>query len=163
MCRAVTLELPKSNRFWSDERLKKFLTDHNMQKFADSAACAMGLETSQGQPIGKVFRIAFSDQVPIFEQGALSPMSVFPAQFPILCLPEDKRNFRAKSSTKVTAFHKQCTSMEAKGLGQKLQQWQNQGLQPLAVALIGTDQAPPLWTHPTGCDFVRGSRLAARP
>ena len=24
---------------------------------------------------------------PIFEQGALSPMSVFPANFPILCLP----------------------------------------------------------------------------
>ena len=63
VCSAVTLELPKSNRFWSDERLKKFLTDHDMQKFADCAACAMGLETSQGQPIGKVFRIACSDQV----------------------------------------------------------------------------------------------------
>ena len=60
---AVTLELPKSNRFWSDERLKKFLTDHDMQKFADCAACAMGLETSQGQPFGKVFRMACSDQV----------------------------------------------------------------------------------------------------
>ena len=63
VCSAVTLELPKSNRFWSDERLKKFLTDNDMQKFADCAACAMGLETSQGQPIGKVFRIACSDQV----------------------------------------------------------------------------------------------------
>ena len=63
VCSAVTLELPKLNRFWSDERLKKFLTDHDMQKFADCAACAMGLETSQGQPIGKVFRIACSDQV----------------------------------------------------------------------------------------------------
>ena len=63
VCSAVTLELPKWNRFWSDERLKKFLTDHDMQKFADCAACAMGLETSQGQPIGKVFRIACSDQV----------------------------------------------------------------------------------------------------
>ena len=60
---AVTLELPKLNRFWPDERLKKFLTDHDMQKFADCAACAMGLVTSQGQPIGKVFRIACSDQV----------------------------------------------------------------------------------------------------
>ena len=27
---------------------------------------------------------------PIFEQGALSPMSVLPADFPILCLPGDK-------------------------------------------------------------------------
>jgi hypothetical protein len=27
---------------------------------------------------------------PIFEQGALSPMSTFPADFPILCLPGDK-------------------------------------------------------------------------
>ena len=60
---AVTLELPKTNRFWSDERLKKFLTDHDMQKFADCAACAMGLVTSQNQPIGKVFRIACTDQV----------------------------------------------------------------------------------------------------
>ena len=60
---AVTLELPKSNRFWSDERLKRFLADHGMQKSADCAACAMGLTTSQGQPIGKVFRIACSDQV----------------------------------------------------------------------------------------------------
>ena len=34
-----------------------------MQKFADCAACAMGLETSQGRPIGQVFRIACSDQV----------------------------------------------------------------------------------------------------
>ena len=61
---AVILELPKTNRFWSDERLKKFLTDHDMQKFADCAACAMGLVTSQNQPIGKVFRIAYMDQVP---------------------------------------------------------------------------------------------------
>ena len=60
---AVILELPKTNRFWADERLKKFLTDHDMQKFADCAACAMGLVTSQGQPIGKVFRIACTDQV----------------------------------------------------------------------------------------------------
>ena len=64
MCVVLWLwRLPKSNRFWSDERLKKFLTDHDMQKFADCAACAMGLETSQGQPIGKVFRIACSNQV----------------------------------------------------------------------------------------------------
>ena len=27
---------------------------------------------------------------PIFEQGALSPMSVLPADFPIICLPGDK-------------------------------------------------------------------------
>lgn len=27
---------------------------------------------------------------PIFEQGALSPMSVFPADFPVVCLPGDK-------------------------------------------------------------------------
>ena len=60
---AVTLELPKTNRFWSDERLKKFLTDHDMQKFADCAAYAMGLVTSQNQPIGKVNCIACTDQV----------------------------------------------------------------------------------------------------
>ena len=49
------------------------------------------------------------------------------------------------------------------GLGQQLRQWLNKGLQPLAVSLIGVDEAPPLWTHPTGCDFVRGSKLIAKP
>ena len=49
------------------------------------------------------------------------------------------------------------------GLGQQLQQWLSKGLQPLAVSLIGVDEAPPLWTHPTGCDFVRGSKLIAKP
>ena len=36
-------------------------------------------------------------------------------------------------------------------------------LRPLAIALIGVDQLLPLWTHPTGSDFVRGSKLAAKP
>ena len=36
-------------------------------------------------------------------------------------------------------------------------------LRPLAVALIGVDQLLPLWTHPTGSDFVRGSKLVAKP
>ena len=48
-------------------------------------------------------------------------------------------------------------------VGKKLQQWQKQGLRPLAVAFIGVDQLPPLWTHPTGSDFVRGSKLVAKP
>ena len=101
---------------------------------------------------------------PIFEQGALSPMSVFLANFPILCLPGDKL-FQSKELDNgyslppiVHAFHGSKV-----GLGQKLQQWQSKGLQPLAVSLIGVDEAPPLWTHPTGCDFVRGSKLVARP
>ena len=49
------------------------------------------------------------------------------------------------------------------GIGRKLQQWKWQGLRPLAVALMGVDQLPPLWTHPTGSDFVRGSKLVAKP
>ena len=101
---------------------------------------------------------------PIFEQGALSPMSVFPADFPILCLPGDKL-FQSKDVEKayylppiVHAFHGSKVD-----IGKKLQQWQWQGLRPLAVALIGVDQLPPLWTHPTGSDFVRGSKLVAKP
>ena len=101
---------------------------------------------------------------PIFEQGALSPMSVLPADFPILCLPGDKL-FQSKDVEKayclppiVHAFH--GSKVE---IGKKLQQWQWQGLRPLAVALIGVDQLPPLWTHPTGSDFVRGSKLVAKP
>jgi len=91
-------------------------------------------------------------------------MSVFPADFPILCLPGDKL-FQSKDVEKayclppiVHAFHGSKVD-----IGKKLQQWQWQGLRPLAVALIGVDQLPPLWTHPTGSDFVRGSKLVAKP
>ena len=66
---------------------------------------------------------------PIFEQGALSPMSVFPADFPILCLPGDKL-FQSKELDKgyslppiVRAFHGSKV-----GLGHQLQQWQSKGL-----------------------------------
>ena len=91
-------------------------------------------------------------------------MSVFPADFPILCLPGDKL-FQSKELAIgyslppiVHAFHGSKV-----GLGHQLQQWQNKGLQPLAVSLIGVEEAPPLWTHPTGCDFVRGSKIVAKP
>ena len=39
--------------------------------------------------------------------------------------------------------------------GQKLEHWHGRGLQPLAVSPTGVDQAPSLYTHSTGCDFVR--------
>lgn len=101
---------------------------------------------------------------PIFEQGALSPMSVFPANFPILCLPGDKL-FQSKDVEEayclppvVHAFHGNKVDT-----GKKLRQREWQGLCPLAVSLIGDDQLPPLWTHPTGSDFVRGSKLVAKP
>ena len=48
-------------------------------------------------------------------------------------------------------------------IGKKLKQWQWQVLFPLAVALIEVDQLRPLWTHPTGSDFLRGSKLVAKP
>ena len=48
-------------------------------------------------------------------------------------------------------------------MGKKLQKWQQQGPYPLAVALLGIDQLPPLWAHPTGSIFVRGSKFVARP
>ena len=76
---------------------------------------------------------------PIFEQGALSPMSVLPADFPILCLPGDKL-FQSKDVETtyclppvVHAFYGSKVEV-----GKKLQQWQKQGLRPLAVALIGS-------------------------
>ena len=101
---------------------------------------------------------------PIFEQGALSPMAVLPANFPIICLPGDKL-FQSKEVAErfslppiVHAFHGNKAA-----LGRKLDKWQDFGLQPLAVALLGTEEAPPLWTHPMGCDFVRGTRIVAKP
>ena len=48
-------------------------------------------------------------------------------------------------------------------IGKKLQKWQKQGPYPLAVALLGIDQLPPLWAHPTGSIFVRGSKFVAKP
>ena len=100
---------------------------------------------------------------PIFEQGALSPMAVLPAEFPIICLPGDKL-FQSKEVAEgyslppvVHAFHGNKAA-----LGRKLATWQEVGLQPLAVTLLGTEKAPPLWTHPMGCDFVRGTRIVAK-
>ena len=95
---------------------------------------------------------------PIFEQGALSPMSVLPAEFPIICLPGDKM-FQSKEIDPgyslppiVHAFHGNKAA-----LGQKLALQQSKGLQPLPISLLGVEQAPPLWTHPDGCDFIRGT------
>ena len=86
---------------------------------------------------------------PIFEQGALSPMAVLPAEFPIICLPGDKL-FQSKEVAEgfslppvVHAFHGNKVT-----LGRKLEKWHDIGLQPLAVALLGIEEAPPLWTHP---------------
>ena len=97
---------------------------------------------------------------PIFEQGALPPMSVLPADFPIICLPGDKI-FQSKEIDDgyslppiVHAFHGSKV-----GLGQKLAMRQRQGLQPLPISLLGVEQAPPLWTHPDGCDFIRGTSI----
>ena len=100
---------------------------------------------------------------PIFEQGALSPMSVLPANFPILCLPGDKL-FQSKDIDEAYCLPPMVHAFQGNKvrMGKKLQKWQKQGLYPLAVALLGTDQLPPLWTHPTGSEFVRGSKLVAK-
>ena len=101
---------------------------------------------------------------PIFEQGALSPMSVLPAEFPIICLPGDKM-FQSKEIDAgyslpplVHAFYGSKV-----GLGQKLALRRHQGLQPLPISLLGVAQAPPLWTHPDGCNFIRGTSIKAKP
>ena len=101
---------------------------------------------------------------PIFEQGALSPMSVFPADFPILCLPGDKL-FQSKDLDDAYCLPPIVHAFQGNKvrMGKKLQKWQKQGPYPLAVALLGIDQLPPLWAHPTGSIFVRGSKFVARP
>ena len=100
---------------------------------------------------------------PIFEQGALSPMSVLPAEFPIICLPGDKM-LQSKEINPgyslppiVHAFHGNKMA-----LGRKLAAHQSKGLQPLPISLLGVEQAPPLWTHPDGCDFIRGTSIKSR-
>ena len=100
---------------------------------------------------------------PIFEQGALSPMSVFPANFPILCLPGDKL-FQSKDLDDAYCLPLVVHAFQGNKVRmcKKLQKWQQQGPYPLAVALLGIDQLPPLWAHPTGSIFVRGSKFVAR-
>ena len=101
---------------------------------------------------------------PIFEQGALSPMSVFPSNFPILCLPGDKL-FQSKDLDDAYCLPPIVHAFQGNKvrIGKKLQKWQKQGPYPLAVALLGIDQLPPLWAHPTGSIFVRGSKFVAKP
>ena len=120
----------------------------------------------------RYIRYEYSDRMPpfltwarpIFEQGALSPMSVLPAEFPIICLPGDKifqsKEIDARYSLPpiVHAFHGSKV-----GLGQKLALRRHQGLQPLPISLLGVEQAPPLWTHPDGCDFIRGTSIKIKP
>ena len=91
-------------------------------------------------------------------------MSVLPADFPIICLPGDKM-FQSKEIDAgyslpplVHAFYGSKV-----GLGQKLALRRHQGLQPLPISLLGVEQAPPLWTHPDGCDFIRGTSIKAKP
>ena len=121
---------------------------------------------------GKYLRPAFIGRTlpfltwarPIFGQGALSPMSTFPADFPILCLPGDKL-FQSKEVDSnhslppiVHAFQGNKVTM-----GRKLQAWQEKGLAPLGTALLAVEHLPPLWTHSNGCDFVRGGRFVVKP
>ena len=100
---------------------------------------------------------------PAFEQGALPSLSVLPADFPILCLPGDKA-FQSKEIDPsyslppiVHAFHGSKVAM-----GRKLATQKSEGLQPLPISLLGVEQAPPLWTHPDGCDFIRGTSIKSR-
>ena len=57
----------------------------------------------------------------------------------------------------VHAFHGSKVAM-----GRKLATQKCEGLQPLPISLLGVEQAPPLWTHPDGCDFIRGTSIKSR-
>ena len=91
-------------------------------------------------------------------------MSVFPSNFPILCLPGDKL-FQSKDLDDAYCLPPIVHAFQGNKvrIGKKLQKWQKQGPYPLAVALLGIDQLPPLWAHPTGSIFVRGSKFVAKP
>ena len=100
---------------------------------------------------------------PIFEQGALSPMSTFPADFPILCLPGDKL-FQSKEVDSNHSLPPIVHAYQGNKVNlSKLQERQEKGLAPLSAALLGVEQLPPLWTHSNGCDFVRGGRFVVKP
>ena len=44
-------------------------------------------------------------------------------------------------------------------VGRALRMKADTAIMPLMVTLIGGDAKLPLWAHPEGCDFIRGSRL----
>ena len=97
---------------------------------------------------------------PAFEQGALAPLVFLPATFPIIVLPGDKM-FQSRD---VSPEFQMAPITHAYGgsktrVGRALRAQGNTAVMPLLVTLCGGDSKLPLWAHPDGCDFIRGSRL----
>ena len=97
---------------------------------------------------------------PAFEQGALAPLVFLPATFPIIVLPGDKM-FQSRD---VSPEFQMAPITHAYGgsktrVGRALRAQGNTAVMPLLVTLCGGDSKLPLWAHPEGCDFIRGSRL----
>ena len=97
---------------------------------------------------------------PAFEQGALAPLVFLPANFPIIVLPGDKM-FQSRD---VSPDYQMAPITHAYGgsktrVGRALRIKGQTAIMPVQVTLIGGDGKLPLWAHPDGCDFIRGSRL----
>ena len=95
-----------------------------------------------------------------FEQGALAPLVFLPATFPIIVLPGDKM-FQSRD---VSPEFQMAPITHAYGgsktrVGRALRAQGKTAVMPLLVSLCGGDSKLPLWAHPEGCDFIRGSRL----
>ena len=100
---------------------------------------------------------------PAFEQGALPPLSLLPAQCPVCVLPGDKlfqSDTLHERFMNPVIFHGFSGNKDK--WGKELEKAGKKGMMPMAACLLGTEEYPPLWQHPGGSTFVVGSKWTAR-
>ena len=100
---------------------------------------------------------------PAFEQGALPPLSILPANCPVCVLPGDKlfqSDMLHEQFMNPVIFHGFSGNKDK--WGKELEKAGKKGMLPLAACLLGTDDYPPLWQHQGGSSFVVGSKWTAR-
>ena len=85
---------------------------------------------------------------PAFEQGALPPLSLLPAKFPVCVLPGDKlfqSDVWIDGHMNPIIFHGFSGNKDK--WGRVLQLAATRGILPMAACLLGTKEKPPLWQH----------------
>ena len=100
---------------------------------------------------------------PAFEQGALAPLSLLPANCPVCVLPGDKlfqSDTLHEQFMNPVIFHGFSGNKDK--WGRELEKAGKKGMMPLVACLLGTEDYPPLWQHPGGSTFAVGSKWTAR-
>ena len=96
---------------------------------------------------------------PAFEQGALPPLSILPADH-LLCVLPGSMLFQSEmldaAYMRPPIFH--AFSGDKMRWGEHLRNLADNGVVPLVASLVGMVGHPPLWQHCNGCDFVVGNK-----